>query len=279
MATLDTQFDQSFTAENNVSSSLSLITLATPPPLKNSNADLHGSTTTPARPCFLGLPPELRLIIYELALDHNIGQIIESLGFSVRKICSCKPRTSSKPVENLQLSLAGLALTCRLVASEVRDMRSRLRPEERFASIVMRSTIEPHSWTRFHAYLGRASCCIADLTALKLTLDLDVSKVHTSFWSATLSKLRLCGTLKLMFDRSELFGFVSNATKLSNIEIYIRVKDKRVPKYDAEFARLVRDRGPLIATSIEKTRFGTRSSMGVEGFRNVRFVEYSVNND
>lgn len=103
------------------------------------------------RASLLGLPTELRLMIYDIIKDSNIHHY---LPHDFRHLPQPPPR----------LPLRDLARSCKL-AREIRDHRQSLPANERHAtiSILVRSDNHNHDF-----YLSHAACPAKDLTILKL---------------------------------------------------------------------------------------------------------------
>jgi hypothetical protein len=116
------------------------------------------STQQPPRASLLGLPVEIRLGIYDIIKDFDVGYLVNPMPFKTNS-----PR----------LPLRDLAISFRLLAQEIRAHRNALPDSERYATIDL---------TNYTMTLSHAPCRATDLNTLKLVYDFSVIDGSTDPW-------------------------------------------------------------------------------------------------
>jgi hypothetical protein len=116
------------------------------------------STQQPPRASLLGLPVEIRLGIYDIIKDFDVGYLVNPM-----------PSKTNSP----RLPLRDLAISCRLLAQEILAHRNALPDSERYATIDL---------TNYTMTLSHAPCRATDLNTLKLVYDFSVIDGSTHPW-------------------------------------------------------------------------------------------------
>lgn len=116
------------------------------------------------RASFLGLPTELRFMIYDVVKDTLIHQplLLETCFESVPPPRLPGPR-------NLHLPLRDLARSCKLFAQEIRDHRKALPASERCATLLIQADEDNCDFMLTHA-----PCPAKDLKILKLVYNFSI---------------------------------------------------------------------------------------------------------
>lgn len=125
--------------------------------------------TQPPKASLLGLPPELRLQMYDILIASETRHRISG-------------RWERNVDEHLQFLLptAHLALTCSHIANELSLHGGSLPVIERFAVLTVHDIMDKESK---HSYISRAPCRLVDLTVLKIEVNLMVNQRRASqFW-------------------------------------------------------------------------------------------------
>lgn len=256
-------------------------TALTPP--RDHTVEPSGSATSPPKNCFLILPPELRLHVYELALDNDLHQDVDSLRFErlepgaiVHTMRLFKDRLESAQI--LHMSLTNLAMTCKLIASEVRSCTTKLTASQRFAAIKYSGILTGYGEQLYCVHLQRAPCPIPDLTGLKLTFDLVAYYDTRPFKPSYAPGIAIRRLLEEVFldPTSPKFtrNFMRDATKLELIDLHVHIKagDVQHKSYLPTFVRAV-------DLEILKQLHRIRCAESQVGFLRVRVVECIVKED
>lgn len=197
------------------------------------DTDESDSITTSSKTGILSLPPELRLMIYDFALDQKMDQRIRAISFPIwRNYNRCKTT-----LVTLQMSLANLANTCKLVEREVRDFRANLEPKNRFAAIEYSSKNSPGVDGLHIGYLQRASCPIADMTDLEIIFNFTLREDPNGEPLAPeyISNTRLA--LDVMLDYQHFAKFLKDATNLRSLKIFLSVEEALTSEENKELLR------------------------------------------
>lgn len=173
------------------------------------------SLPTPGRCHLLELPPELRLHIYDLVAGFEISQPVfdNYVGTGYRL-----PLSRRTPV---RLSVANLAMTCSLIANEVR--RHTLPERQRFA--IVGATVAPIGPSGLFPllYFQRAPCPIVDLTALKIMINVKLGRQPVAIMDCfryVLMYIRDQLLLRLLFNPSSSFSHTRAAL---DVHVYVHV--------------------------------------------------------
>lgn len=126
------------------------------------NVASKSQIATPAPPCvgLLGLPPELRLMIYDSVMNTDIQHHLPRLNYKYSS-------RQSPP----RLPLRDLARVCKLLAREIRGHLHSLPTSERYASISIRADSKGRT-----AYLFRAPCPAEELLAVRFVYEIFSTK-------------------------------------------------------------------------------------------------------
>ena len=116
------------------------------------------------RASLLGLPPELRYMIYDIVKDFDISHQLNNVWGQWQ---------ATYPLP--RLPLRDLARSCKLLAQDIRDHRHCLPANERYATIYTRLC----SGGSYDAWLSRASCPARELEVLNLVCNIPVSSGHS----------------------------------------------------------------------------------------------------
>lgn len=127
----------------------------------------------PPKASFLGIPPELRLQIYD-------GVICLDINGPVKEGSSTNESLSDRCLEARELPIKKLALTCRIVANEIRSHNRSLPAHQRVACI------DIYCMFYFRARLHRLPCRVSQLSSLELEIHLktDISGFVRAFVQA-----------------------------------------------------------------------------------------------
>jgi len=113
----------------------------------------------PPRASLLGLPPELRLMVYDIVKDFDLQHHL-----TIRSERLLSPHLPPR------LPLRDLAKSCKLIAQEIRHHRHCLPTSERYAVILSQISREG-----FELRLTRAPCPAKEVTTLRFMYDFAVS--------------------------------------------------------------------------------------------------------
>lgn len=128
--------------------------------------------TQPPKTSLLGLPPELRLQIYDILIASETSHRISG-------------RWERNADEHLRFLLptAHLAMTCSHIANKISLHVGSLPVGERFAVLTVRDIPAELGKESGHAYISRAPCRLVDLTVLEIEVNLMVNQRRASqFW-------------------------------------------------------------------------------------------------
>lgn len=181
----------------------------------------------------LGLPPELRFMIYDMVADFDIchpafdHEMYPSKVLRWDAFLLPQPRRSTP----IRLPIARLAMTCKLLATEVRRHSHSLLASQRFAVVRVTSSLEAKSPDLLHFH--RAPCPIDDLAAVKVVVDLKVGNFDLDLddpldrpASQSLPMLKTCARhlrtqLMYLLHPASTFGV---ASAIKSVQIYIHVE-------------------------------------------------------
>ncbi|KAM0701834.1 hypothetical protein Q7P35_010743 [Cladosporium inversicolor] len=107
---------------------------------------------------FLGLPVELRFMIYDTVKDSDLQCHLSM------------QRSRYLPDSPPRLPLQNLARSCQLLAREIRDHRHSLPASDRYATISIQVNRQGHD-----VWLSHASCPAKDLAVFNLVYDISIS--------------------------------------------------------------------------------------------------------
>jgi hypothetical protein len=116
------------------------------------------------RASLLGLPTELRLMIYDIIKDSEIHHHLPSWR---------RYRSLSSPIP--RLPLCDLARSCKLLAQEIRDHSQSLPATERYVTIHIQVDADEHKHDYSLAHVIRPA---KDLTALRIVFSTSVSHLY-----------------------------------------------------------------------------------------------------
>lgn len=121
-----------------------------------------------SRTHLLGVPPELRLQIYDSVIALSLFD--PSFSCTTGQSGKSAPWSRGRPIS---LPVANLAMSCSQTANEVRAHLSALAPSESFVTIsFLAGSLDLDGYFCIH----RAPCPIANLTALKVIVDLEIDE-------------------------------------------------------------------------------------------------------
>lgn len=132
------------------------------------------ANSPPHRATLLGLPPELRLQIYDRVLLLDIDFCIERA--SPLATTHLSQSLSERWDGACDLPINILAQTCRLIANEIRSHAASLPPSKREACIELR----PRALMLYSIHLHRLPCRIRQLQGLELETRIDMPAVLLS---------------------------------------------------------------------------------------------------
>lgn len=123
----------------------------------------------PPKASFLGIPPELRLQIYDRVVCLDIDVLIDKAPINMRRQslgAMCKGAC--------ELPIKQLALVCRSIADEIRSHNRLLPSHQRVASLEVRAHSQPLTYP---VHLRRLPCCLRQLSGLELEVRLDMPQL------------------------------------------------------------------------------------------------------
>lgn len=173
-----------------------------------------------SRASLLGLPPELRLKIYDILIESDIFQPV----FEPKSA-----PTGQSLIKPVRLPVASLAMSCSLISSEIHGHMHALPSSERFA--VVKAYTE--GWfTTADFFFRRAPCSIFDLTTLKVSLEIKpaihLPRSHSAGFVNVKDAASLIYTnsfllkelLEVLFKPGSVFA---NARAMSEVQVHIHV--------------------------------------------------------
>lgn len=124
-----------------------------------------------SRTSLLGLPPELRLHIYDMVASSKISGPAFYSEYT-QYTAGRRDKRLGRAV-NFQLPVTNLAMSCSFIADEIRKHIHALPTNHRFAELPTTTSVH---FTYGKLFLQRAPCHIGDLTVLKVVIDLEIDK-------------------------------------------------------------------------------------------------------
>lgn len=170
------------------------------------------SLPTPGRCHLLELPPELRLNIYDLVAGFEISQSVFD-----HYVGTADPLQYSRQTP-VRLPVANLAMTCSLIANEVR--RHTLPEKQRFA--IVGATTGPREFSPL-LYFQRAPCPVVDLAALKLMINLKLGRDAVAAMVCFRYVLRCMRDQLLLRLLSNPSSSFNNTRSALEVQVYVHV--------------------------------------------------------
>lgn len=183
-------------------------------------ATSHQAQTTRAH--LLGLPIEIRRNIYDIIIGFQVSHYCFDFIIESSRWWREKP---------LKLPVADLAMSCSLLATEIRDHLRSLPVSERTAVVALTGET---SFPMPNLCFKRAPCPVVGLKALDVVLDLGVQQHYTHgsslipardpFVSSQLltSAHDVMRQLQILFDPASSFG--KDTSALTEVRIHIRIR-------------------------------------------------------
>jgi hypothetical protein len=198
----------------------------------NSASKEEASAPPHPRASLLGLPTELRLMIYHFAKESEVQHHLRR-----------KWTKDYWPPPLSRLPLRGLARSCKLPAQEIRNHRQSLLPGERHAIIRILVRSDRFEDDDHNFYLSHASCPAKDLTILRLEYTVLVS---AHYWTHH-------------FPQFQDFGWILLEPSISNglpdvldVQVFLHFRqDESCPPDEDIYAEEVEDTCRLVERSCQ----------------------------
>jgi hypothetical protein len=183
--------------------------------------DIMSTPSSSPKASFLGIPCELRFLIYDQVINLDIDFCIERA--SPTSTSGYKTLGERRDVA-CELPIYKLALTCRSIAQETRSHACQLASSQKVACIELR----PRALFLYGIYLRRIPCRPRQISTLDLEVELCMPQIRPSvtflycrdLWVA--NKVADLGAVMLhLLDPEE--GILKDVTGIKDVRIYLSV--------------------------------------------------------
>jgi hypothetical protein len=222
--------------------------------------DILSTPSSSPKASFMGIPYELRLLIYDKVVCLDIDICIERA--SPTSTSGYKTLGERREVA-CELPINKLSLVCRSVAEEIRSHACQLAPSQRVACI----ELLPRALFLYGIYLRRISCRPTQITSLDLEVQLSMPQIRPSvtflycrdLWVA--NKVADLGAAMLhLLDPEE--GILKDVTGIKDVRIYLAVNKPDASLLSeaasARFEEAIHDQAELQLTKSVQPKLGKR---------------------
>ena len=221
--------------------------------------------TTPSPPpkaSFLGIPCELRLLIYDKVIHLDFDFCIERA--SPTSTSGYKTLGERRDVA-CELPINKLALVCRSVAKEIRSRPRTLPSSQRVACIELRA----RALFLYGIWLRRLSCRVERVTALDVEVQLSIPKVPLTLTSMqhqyqhqwVKNKVADLGASMLHLLHPEE-GILKDATEIRDVRVHLAITTPNASRLSEEtyerFKRDIQKQAEQELVALTKPKLGER---------------------